>query len=217
MKRIGLFPHEDPRPLLGIFRLILALPFLLLFGVVLGSSKGMPRVATLTLSSTTALLALWMVLEAASSVHGEVPSDELVELFVNVVMVIAILATLYYGSRAARQAAARELEARRRDPLTSLLNRQEVQAFFERTTTPVTVLMLDLNGLKCVNDTSGHVAGDARLREAAEALTAALPAAAEAGRWGGDEFVAVLSECSVAEALGMVARLNEVLPRTHPS
>jgi hypothetical protein len=54
----GAVPHEDPTPLLGIFRLILALPFLLLFGVVVGSSKGMPRVATLTLSSTTALLTL---------------------------------------------------------------------------------------------------------------------------------------------------------------
>jgi GAF domain-containing protein len=177
-------PHEDPAPLLGVLRLILALPFLLLFGVVIGSSEGMPRVATLTLSSTTALLTLWMVLEAASSIHGEVPGDEHVELFVIVLMVVAILATLFYGSKAARQAANRELEARRRDPLTGLLSRQAVQAFFEQATTPVTLLMLDLNGLKRVNDRCGHAAGDARLHEAAEALTAALPPGAEAGTLG---------------------------------
>lgn len=104
----GAVPHGEPTPLLGVIRLLLALPFLLLFGVVVGSSKGMPRVATLTLSSTAALLALRLVLEAAASYHGRVPNDEYIELFVNILMVTAILVTLYYGSRAARQSADRE-------------------------------------------------------------------------------------------------------------
>jgi diguanylate cyclase (GGDEF)-like protein len=212
----GHLEHEDPEPLLGAVRLVLALPFLLLFGVVVGSAEGMPRVATLTLSSTTALLTLWMVVEAASSIHGETPRDENVEVIVNFLMVGAILATLYYGSRAAQQSVARELEARRRDPLTGLLNRQEVQASFEQATSPVTLLMLDLNGLGRVNDLSGHAAGDARLQEVAEALREALPPQAEVGRWGGDEFVAVISECSVTEALELVTRLNDALPPVQP-
>lgn len=213
----GAVPHGEPTPLLGVIRLLLALPFLLLFGVVVGSSKGMPRVATFTLSSTAALLALRLVLEAAASYHGRVPNDEYIELFVNILMVTAILVTLYYGSRTARQSVVRELEARRRDPLTGLLNRQEVQAFFKQATTPVTLLMLDLNALGRVNGLSGHAAGDARLYEAAETLSAALPSGAEAERWGGDEFVAVLPECSVAEALELVARLNDALPQIRPS
>jgi len=209
--------HEDPALLLGVFRLALALPFLLLFGVVVGASKGTPRVTTFALGSMTGLLTLWMVFEAASSIHGEVPGDEYVELVINALMVMAILATLYYGSKAAQQLATRELKARERDPLTGLLNRQGIQAFFEQATSPVTLLMLDLNGLKTVNDTAGHAAGDARLRAAAEALCAALPPGGEAGRWGGDEFVAVSAGCSVVEALELVSRLNGALPRTHPS
>ncbi len=99
----GVVPYEDPAPLLGLLRLVLALPFLLLFGLIVGSSKGMPRAVTWAIGSTTALLTLWMIFGAASSIHGEVPGDEHIELAITAFTVIAVLTTLFYGSRAARQ------------------------------------------------------------------------------------------------------------------
>jgi diguanylate cyclase (GGDEF)-like protein/PAS domain S-box-containing protein len=83
-------------------------------------------------------------------------------------------------------------EQARRDPLTGVLNHaaivEELRAL-ARTSTPHAVAMMDVDGLKAVNDTYGHQVGDQVLVAAASALSLH---GALAGRYGGDEFVAVL-------------------------
>lgn len=85
------------------------------------------------------------------------------------------------------------------DSMTQLPNRRYVELTIEaaisefvRRRRPFGVLLLDLNQLKRINDAYGHACGDRALRSAAEALTASFRPADTVGRWGGDEFVAVV-------------------------
>jgi len=84
------------------------------------------------------------------------------------------------------------------DELTGLLNRHGVTRRYGELPSEanVTVMMLDVNNLKAVNDRLGHSAGDHHLRTIAYELQTQFPADAFLGRWGGDEFVAVLPDDS---------------------
>jgi two-component system, cell cycle response regulator len=89
-----------------------------------------------------------------------------------------------------------------RDPLTGLWNhgtilstlRKEV-ARASRTRGPFAVAMADVDRFKVINDTYGHPAGDSVLREAARRLRGALRTYDSLGRYGGDEFLAVIPGC----------------------
>ena len=85
-----------------------------------------------------------------------------------------------------------------RDMLTGVLNRNEMNIFVERLSKdrnyedrPIGVLFADLNGLKTVNDTHGHDAGDQMLIDAADVLCQAFPDG-RIFRAGGDEFTIIL-------------------------
>ncbi|MFT4728242.1 MAG: diguanylate cyclase (GGDEF)-like protein [Granulosicoccus sp.] len=82
------------------------------------------------------------------------------------------------------------------DELTGLFNRKYANKLIEELdNNPAqihTVMFLDLNGFKDVNDFYGHAAGDEVLIEVAERLVHAIPNNATLARWGGDEFVVVL-------------------------
>ena len=87
------------------------------------------------------------------------------------------------------------LEARH-DPLTGLLNRAGVSIAFERALAlaqragyPLSLALVDLDGLKRINDTHGHAFGDEVLRRVARILTTSLRRSDRVARWGGDEFV----------------------------
>jgi diguanylate cyclase (GGDEF)-like protein len=101
------------------------------------------------------------------------------------------------------------------DCLTGLYNRQsgeqrlgEELSRSQRHGRPLTVLMLDLNGLKQVNDTFGHPAGDHMLRYFAERLQSAVRGSDVSIRLGGDEFLVLLPECKLSEVQLVLNRLN---------
>ena len=73
------------------------------------------------------------------------------------------------------------------------------------------VAFVDLDGLKQVNDLHGHAAGDAALRTVGDMLTSGLRPYDIALRYGGDEFVCVLSGSSVAEAYARLRQLQRAL------
>lgn len=89
------------------------------------------------------------------------------------------------------------------DALTGLENRRglesRVRDYFEAGV-PFTIMIVDLNRFKSVNDRFGHLAGDSLLRAFGERLRGSLHASEHAARWGGDEFV-VLMESNLRDAI----------------
>ncbi len=104
------------------------------------------------------------------------------------------------------------------DALTGLPNRRAMTDLLEArlrrargSGRPVAVVLLDIDRFKAINDEHGHLAGDEVLRQVATRLRAALPAAAEIGRWGGEEFLAVVDDCSLSAAREIAERLRAAL------
>ena len=107
-----------------------------------------------------------------------------------------------------------------RDPLTSLYNRRYMEETLvrelsraERTGTPVSVVVADLDHFKKVNDTHGHPAGDAVLRAAARLLGGSVRGSDVACRYGGEEFVLILPDCTKDAAIAKAQQLCEELRR----
>ena len=100
------------------------------------------------------------------------------------------------------------------DALTGLRNRRAYEeelalelARHRRYHRPLTLVLLDLNGLKTVNDTYGHPAGDAIIRQAAEAMVRTTRIPDRCYRLGGDEFAIILPETAVGQASNVLAHL----------
>ncbi|MEJ6950724.1 bifunctional diguanylate cyclase/phosphohydrolase [Natronospora cellulosivora (SeqCode)] len=83
-----------------------------------------------------------------------------------------------------------------RDKLTGLYNRKFIEEQFKKIEsegkTPVSVIMIDVNGLKLTNDTYGHSSGDELLKSVAEILKSSCRTEDYVARWGGDEFIILL-------------------------
>jgi diguanylate cyclase (GGDEF)-like protein len=100
------------------------------------------------------------------------------------------------------------------DPLTGLHNRRYAQERLlaemsraERMKTTLTVLMVDLDELKKINDGHGHAAGDLALKTFGERLSRAIRGSDLAVRIGGDEFVVLLPECDTKQVRLVLDRL----------
>jgi diguanylate cyclase (GGDEF)-like protein/PAS domain S-box-containing protein len=77
---------------------------------------------------------------------------------------------------------------------------------------PPSVLMLDLDRFKELNDTQGHAAGDRMLKAAAGGWGGALRASDQLGRLGGDEFAILLPQCGVDDAMVVAERVRAATP-----
>lgn len=131
------------------------------------------------------------------------------------VLALALLALGVQLHRTRRRMTELEQEARH-DPLTGLPNRRGLKLHWERMAEPRALLLIDLVGFKSVNDSHGHIVGDALLKQVSARLAAAVPPPGLLARWGGDEFVAVIpagkveaQEALIANAKTMAYDLSE--------
>jgi len=116
-----------------------------------------------------------------------------------------------------------ELEqASRTDPLTDLANRRSVAARLgeelarsARTERPFSVLLLDVDHFKLINDAHGHHAGDQVLQQVAGLLKGNLRVVDLVGRWGGEEFLILLPESDADAAFQVAERLRQLIAE-HP-
>jgi diguanylate cyclase (GGDEF)-like protein len=128
---------------------------------------------------------------------------------------------LWSGHRVRRQAgrfAEVSVEALT-DPLTGVLNRRGFTQAVERELArarryarPFVLAYVDVRGLKAVNDTEGHLAGDTLLKESAQLLTESARAVDVVGRLGGDELGLLLVEQSGDDASIVSDRIRDAIP-----
>ena len=98
------------------------------------------------------------------------------------------------------------------DGLTGLYNRVYLEKEMQRLDTerqlPVGIIMADLNGLKIINDTLGHLVGDAVLKQTAEIIRKSCREEDIIARWGGDEFVIFLPQTTEEDANAICQRID---------
>ena len=109
-------------------------------------------------------------------------------------------------------------QAATHDSLTGLPNRRLIDERLgdewqraRRTGSPFAVVMLDLDHFKSVNDCYGHEVGDAILVAVARSMTVFMREYDLCGRWGGEEFLLLLTETGPEEATDIVERLREAI------
>lgn len=107
-----------------------------------------------------------------------------------------------------------------KDPMTQVFNRQYFEAqltselsFALRHHTELSLLVVDIDYFKKVNDTYGHLAGDAVLRSVAEILQSQLRTEDTLARYGGEEFVVLLRGVSLTDAVRAAERLRTAVER----
>lgn len=107
-----------------------------------------------------------------------------------------------------------------RDPLTGLLNRRglemnfaQLQASSAAKGQPYSLLLIDIDHFKRINDSYGHGIGDQILQQVAAALRKGTRASDASARMGGEEFLLVLSETEQGQAFYLAERLRERLAR----
>jgi diguanylate cyclase (GGDEF)-like protein len=120
-----------------------------------------------------------------------------------------------------REGEARRQEAEhlaRLDPLTDTNNRRAFDSISEpiwsitrRHDRDLSVIMLDLDHFKRINDTHGHTCGDQVLKAVASVLKEGVRDSDIVARWGGEEFIILLPETALAEALMLAVRLRAAI------
>jgi diguanylate cyclase (GGDEF)-like protein len=156
-------------------------------------------------------------LAVGGEILGLLIVDDVAEDSQNFVRLLYVLSNIYALGIKNAQLFKRIEDMARRDGLTGLLNHatfqealQELIAEAAAASTPVTVVMSDIDRFKQFNDTHGHQAGDHVLREVARLWKAVLPDYAVVARYGGEEFICALPHDGVERG----RELAEVLRQT---
>ena len=104
------------------------------------------------------------------------------------------------------------------DPLTGLFNRVKVEEIFSyeqkqflRHGEPLSLILMDLDHFKDVNDAYGHNIGDKYLQELAKVLTDFFRAGDIVARWGGEEFLILVPRCTIDKAKEVAIRLKNTI------
>lgn len=140
-------------------------------------------------------------------------------LYVNLAISLAVTLIVLFLIQLALVRYQRRLEEMAStDELTGLLNRHafniligKLIAEYRREPRPISMLIADIDHFKSINDSHGHLVGDAVLQEVTRVLQDGLRASDLAVRWGGEEFLLVLKACDLNEAQRIAENLRQVV------
>ena len=185
----------------GPFVWMYAVP-IAIYGVLFGSRWAVGAAVL----CTAYLLAILGVMQAGiGTLTTATPAPDLARVFLMSYIAMFFIVAAFSG--ALRRQARVVLELAHTDPLTGLANRRALRQALDREVSralrygqPCTVLVLELDHFKQVNDRFGHLAGDDALRKVAVTLTASCRATDVVTRFGGDEFVVVMPSTNAAAA-----------------
>lgn len=191
-----------------------ASPFAMLFALVAVAAALAhgPRAGVVAATLATLGFATVLALDPALGTYR--PEDAL-RLSVGLVAtwLLAFVAIAYAGHQ--RRTMQSILDVSRIDPLTGLLNRSQLFVTLEqevsrtrRSDRGFCVLMIDLDGLKAINDGAGHLRGDEVLRALGNVIAGSIRTVDSAYRFGGDEFVVLLPETDIVGAFFVAEKIR---------
>lgn len=189
-------------------------PFAMLFALVSVAAALAygPRAGLTAAGLSTAAFA--GILLADPRIASYVPEDALrLSSGVGATWLLVFVAVAYAGRQ--RRAMARAIEQARTDSLTGLFNRTQLLVTLEqevsrtrRSDRGFCVLMIDLDGLKAINDGAGHLRGDQVLRAVGSVIRTSIRTVDSAYRYGGDEFVVLLPETDIVGAFVVAEKIR---------
>ena len=216
----ALLEHTQARVLLSA--LVLSLQSLQLAWVMWQRWHSTPGRGKWFVLAALALITVALLVRAVANATGILTLQSVVEnhplqsmVFISV-MVFNVLANFGMVVMVKESADARNETLALTDELTGLHNRRHIQhtlhqqlAQAQRSGQPLGLLLLDVDWFKRINDEHGHLSGDRVLRELAAHLRAQLRTQDIIGRWGGEEFMALLPGTSQAQAQQLAERLRQ--------
>jgi diguanylate cyclase (GGDEF)-like protein len=189
-------------------------PFAMLFALVSVAAALAygPRAGLTAAGLATAAFAAILLVDPRFDTYG--PDDALrLSIGLGATWLLAFVAVAYAGHQ--RRAMARAIEQARTDPLTALFNRTQLFVTLEqevsrtrRSDRGFCLLMIDLDGLKAINDSGGHMRGDEVLRALGAVIRASIRTVDSAYRYGGDEFVVLLPETDIVGAFVVAEKIR---------
>ncbi|WP_456830488.1 HD domain-containing phosphohydrolase [Deinococcus sp. UYEF24] len=195
----GQRPDASPVGVLGVVLALMAMGATVWF---LGQAHSFPVRTAVALAISLSMLADLSLLNGIGELWQLRLFQPWLNLGLSVLGTVGVVSVALF-SRADRIARERATHrAIRLDPLTGLFHRQSLRDQYDalNAALSVSVVMLDLNDLKAINDAGGHGVGDAYIQRFAADLQGSLPPEAFAARWGGDEFVIVFPGSAPVDA-----------------
>jgi diguanylate cyclase (GGDEF)-like protein len=189
-------------------------PFAMLFALVSVAAALAygPRAGVTAAALATATFAGVLAIDPSLARYGP---DDVLRLSVGLIAtwLLAFVAIAYAGHQ--RRALQRVLDLSRTDPLTGLFNRSQLFLTLEqevsrtrRSERGFCVLMIDVDGLKAINDSAGHLRGDEVLRALGTVIHGSIRTVDSAYRYGGDEFVVLLPETEIVGAFVVAEKIR---------
>ena len=189
-------------------------PFAMLFALVaVAAALGFgPRAGLTAAALATVAFAVVLLADPVLASYG---ADDVLRLSfgLGATWLLAFISIAHADRQ--RRAMQHAIELSRTDPLTGLFNRSQLFATLEqevsrtrRSDRGFCVLMVDLDGLKAVNDTGGHLRGDQVLRGLGSVISGSIRTVDSAYRFGGDEFVVLLPETDIVGAFVVAEKVR---------
>ena len=203
---------------------------IMLLNLVWGMFVMSPRQARLLGAQALAMLGGVMLWKARTDPAQFPPHVEAIQFLFCVILMTAMSALAVSMGRLRAKLRQRQAELQAalakihhlatRDDLTGLVNRRHLTELLDAERgrqkhhgQPLSLVLMDLDHFKPINDEHGHAAGDRVLKIFADAAQAALRDTDVLGRWGGEEFLLMLPSTPQAQALQCIERLRDALAR----
>jgi diguanylate cyclase (GGDEF)-like protein len=189
-------------------------PFVVLFALVAVASALAygPRAGLVAAGLATLAASVVLLVDPLLTAYG--PQDALrLSLGLVATWLLAFVAIAYAAHQ--RRTVDQAITLSQTDPLTGLFNRSQLYATLEREVSRTRrsdrgfcVLMIDLDGLKEINDSIGHLRGDDVLRAIGNIIAGSIRTVDSAYRFGGDEFVVLLPETDIVGAFVVAEKIR---------
>jgi diguanylate cyclase (GGDEF)-like protein len=185
-----------------------------------------PKLMRLFAASTTFFAAVSVNCGIVTAFHGSPvnnPASNAVATFTLLIGVISVCVTgLFVLVLSTSELISRSRDESQKDVLSGAFNRRGIEAKLEAELKHVhagnqklSIALIDVDYFKSINDIEGHAAGDAALRDVADAISAQLRDRDVLGRYGGDEFLLILPHTPCWVALSVSERLNQAVCDLH--